>query len=85
MLERESLPDLACRVLERERASAKGGAEAVGSANEKQNLLPSAFSPTSGEGGARGRMRDQRVGPALKRAERNQNGTDGHRTLSHQC
>ena len=34
VLERESASDLVCKVLERERASAKGGTERVGSANE---------------------------------------------------
>ena len=36
---------------------------------------------TSGEGGPKGRIRDQRVRLAGKRAEGNQNGTDGHRTI----
>ena len=44
-----------------------------------QILLASGLRQTSGEGGSRGRVRDQRVGPALKRAKRNQNGTDGCR------
>ena len=43
MLERESAPDLVCKVLERGRASAKGGTEAVGSAIEGQSLSPSEF------------------------------------------
>jgi hypothetical protein len=41
VLERESPPDLDCRVLERERASAKGGTERFGSAIEGESLLPS--------------------------------------------
>jgi hypothetical protein len=39
--------------------------------NQGQSLLASELRQTSGEGGARGRIRDQRVGPALKRAEKN--------------
>ena len=85
MLERKSASDLVCKVLVRERASAKGGTEGVGSAIEGESLLGSGRRQTSGEGGSKGRIRDQRVGLAGKRAERNQNGTDGLRTLSHQC
>ena len=43
VFERESAPDLVCKVLERGRASAKGGTEAVGSAIEGQSLSPSEF------------------------------------------
>jgi hypothetical protein len=39
VLERESAPDLVCKVLERERASEKGGSEGVNSAIEGQSLL----------------------------------------------
>jgi hypothetical protein len=39
--------------------------------NQGQSLLASGLSQTSGEGGARGRIRDQRVGLAGKGAERN--------------
>src|SRR2546430_17409168 len=45
---RESAPDLVCKVLERGRASAKGGTEAVGSAIEGQSLSPSEFSHRRG-------------------------------------
>jgi len=41
VLERESAPDLVCKVLERERASEKDGTEGVDSAIEGQSLLPS--------------------------------------------
>ena len=41
VLERESPPDLVCKVLESERASEKGGTEGVDSAIEGQSLLPS--------------------------------------------
>ena len=41
VLERENAPDLVCKVLERERASAKGGTERVGSAIDGQCLLAS--------------------------------------------
>jgi hypothetical protein len=41
VFERESAADLVCKVLESERASEKGGTEAVGSAIEGQSLLPS--------------------------------------------
>jgi len=39
--------------------------------NQGQSLLASGLRQTSGEGGARGRIRDQRVGLAEKRVERN--------------
>jgi hypothetical protein len=41
VLERESAPDLFCKVLERERASEKDGTEGVDSTIEGQSLLPS--------------------------------------------
>ena len=41
VLERESDPDLVCKVLESEIASEKGGTEGVDSATEGQSLLPS--------------------------------------------
>ncbi len=39
--------------------------------NQGQSLLTSGLRQTNGEGEARGRIRDQRVGPAGERAERN--------------
>ena len=41
VLERESAPELVCKVLESERASEKGGTAGVDSAIEGQSLLPS--------------------------------------------
>ena len=41
VLERESAPELVCKVLESERASEKGRTEGVDSATEGQSLLPS--------------------------------------------
>ena len=41
MLERESPPDLVCKVLKSKVASEKGGIEVVDSAIEGQSLLPS--------------------------------------------
>ncbi len=41
VLERESAPELVCKVFESERASEKGGTEGVDSAIEGQSLLPS--------------------------------------------
>jgi hypothetical protein len=41
VLERESAPELVCKVLESEIASEKGGTEGVDSAIEEQSLLPS--------------------------------------------
>ena len=43
VLERESAPELVCRVLESEIASEKGGIERVDSEIEGQSLLPSWF------------------------------------------
>ena len=48
VLERESAPELVCKVLERERASEKGGTEGVDSAIEGQSLLPSGLRHTRG-------------------------------------
>jgi hypothetical protein len=53
-------------------------AEPKGS-NPRSSMLAFRLRQTSGEERSRGRIRDQRVGPALKRAERNRNGTDGCR------
>jgi hypothetical protein len=50
VLERESAPDLVCKVLERERASEKDGTEGVDSAIEGQRLLPSGLRHISGNG-----------------------------------
>ena len=41
VLERESAPELVCKVLESERASEKDGTEGVDSVIEGQSLLPS--------------------------------------------
>ena len=49
VLERESAPDLVCKVLDSETASEKGGTEGVDSAIEGQSLL------ASGLGQARGK------------------------------
>ena len=43
VLERESAPELVCKVLESEIASEKGGTEGVDSATEGQSLLASGF------------------------------------------
>jgi hypothetical protein len=77
--ERESAPHLACKVLERERASENGGTEGVGSAVEEQSQLPSELRYRRGNEAIEGRIRDQCMGLAGRRAERNRNGTDGCR------
>lgn len=48
VLERESAPERVCKLLERERASEKGGTEGVDSAIEGQSLLPSGLRHTRG-------------------------------------
>jgi hypothetical protein len=55
------------------------GTERIKSAIKGRSMLAFRLRQTSGEERSRGRIRDQRVGPALKRAERNRNGTDGCR------
>ena len=45
--------------------------------NQGQSLLASGLRQTSGEGGARGRIREQHVGLAGKRAERNRTEPTG--------
>ena len=45
--------------------------------NQGQSLLTSGLRQTSGEGGVRGRIREQRVGLAGKRAERNRTEPTG--------
>jgi hypothetical protein len=72
VLEGSRAPDLVCKVLERERASEKGGTEGVDSAIKGQSLLPSGLRHIRGnEVIERSPPRYQRMRLAGERAERN--------------
>jgi hypothetical protein len=67
VLERESARELMCKMS----GSETGGTEVVGSVTRGQSPLASGLRQTCGVGGSNGRIRDQRVRPAGKGAERN--------------
>jgi hypothetical protein len=71
MFEYSRAPELVYKVLESERASEKGGTEGVDSSIEEQNLLPSELRYIRGNAGSSGRIRDQRMRPALEGPETN--------------
>jgi hypothetical protein len=78
-----ALPNVPARFSRgKKRVKKKSGTEGVNSAIEGQSMLACRLRQTSGEEKSRGRIRDQRVELAGKRAERNRTGTDGSLIIS---
>ena len=84
MLERESAPELVCKVLESEIASENGGTEGIDSANEGQSQLLSGLRNIRGNE-VTGRSKPLSTHETCWGASRKESdGTDGLRGLSHQ-